>query len=256
MNYQTALKYSEKLIASAENTQFKYKYRQALFESATNLSATGQHRKASAALEKGLKLSIEQNNHYQSCLFLNSLLLTSLDKYDVAKARGYLEQLEKYDRNNQFPFERTLSKAVIAAFTNQSETAETLFSELDKMENFSDFMLPRWKIRVAERNKDWEQVIRLNQKVLDLTLESNFRDDLPAVHLDFAKAYFNLNQFEKSLDYLEKSLAIIEGIRASENSNLTLGILETYHDAYRLLTPLKTAKPQESFELADFLKAR
>ncbi|HMS43155.1 MAG TPA: CHAT domain-containing protein, partial [Pyrinomonadaceae bacterium] len=167
-----------------------------------------------------------------------------------------MEQLEKYDVNNQFAFEKTLGKAVIAAFTNQSEIADKHFSELDKMQNFSEFMLPLWKIRVAKRNKDWEQVIPLNQKVLELTLRDNFRDDLPAVHLDFAKAYFNLNQQDKSLEHLEKSLAIIEEIRASENTNLTLGILETYHNAYRLLTQIKSGNPQESFELADFLKAR
>lgn len=239
MNYQTALKYSDKLISSAENTQYKYKYRQGLFESATNLGATGQTQKSFAALEKGLKFSIDENNPYQICLFLNSLLLTSLDKNDVVKARGYLEQLEKYDLNNQFSFETTLGKAISAAFSNQTQIAQTHFSELNKMENFSEFILPRWKIRVAERNKDWEQVINLNQIVLDLTLKYNFRDDLPAVHLDFAKAYFNLNKQEKSLEYLEKSLAIIEEIRASENNSLTLGILETYHNAYRLLTQIK-----------------
>ncbi|HRH40289.1 MAG TPA: CHAT domain-containing protein [Pyrinomonadaceae bacterium] len=256
LNYQTALKYNEKLISSAQNTQFKYKYRQALFESATNLSATGQPRKAFANLEKGLKASVDENNSNQICNFLNSLLLTSLDKYDVAKARIYLEQLEKYDVNNQFAFEKTLGKAVIAAFTNQSDIAENLFAQLERMENFSEFMLPLWKIRVAKRNKDWDQVIQLNQKVLELTLRDNFRDDLPAVHLDFAKAYFNLNKQEISLEHLEKSLAIIEEIRGSENTNLTLGILETYHNAYRLLTQIKSANPQESFELADFLKAR
>lgn len=256
LNYQIAFKYNEKLIAAAQNSQFKYKYRQALFESATNLSATGQSRKAFANLEKGLKASIDGNNSNQICNFLNSLLLTSLDKYDVAKARIYLEQLEKYDVNNLFAFEKTLGKAVIAAFTNQSEIAEKHFSELDKMENFSEYMLPLWKIRVAKRNKDWEDVIRLNQKVLELTLRDNFRDDLPAVHLDFAKTYFNLNQQDKSLEHLEKTLAIIEEIRASENANLTLGILETYHNAFRLLSQIKSGNPQESFELADFLKAR
>ncbi|HQU83373.1 MAG TPA: hypothetical protein PKY59_09625, partial [Pyrinomonadaceae bacterium] len=256
LNYQTALKYNEKVITSAQNTQFKHKYRQALFESATNLSATGQSLKAFANLEKGLEASIDENNSNQACNFLNSLLLTSLDKSDVEKARKYLEQLEKYDVNNQFAFEETLGKAVIAAFTNQSEIAENLFAQLERMENFSEFMLPLWKIRVAKRNKDWEQVIRLNQKVLELTLKDNFRDDLPAVHLEFAKAYFNLNQQEKSLEHLEKSLAIIEEIRISENANLTLGILETYHNAYRLLTQIKSGNPQESFELADFLKAR
>lgn len=256
LNYQTALQYNEKLISSAQNTQFKYKYRQALFESATNLSATGQSQKAFAVLEKGLKAAVEQNHPYQSCLFLNSLLLNSLANDDPTKARIYLKQLEKLDVGDEFSFEKTLGKTLIAAFSNQTETAENLFSQLDKMENSSEFMLPLWKIRVATKNKDWEQVIRLNQKVLDLTLQYNFRDDLPAVYLDFAKAYFNLNQLEKSLANLEKSLAIVEEIRTSENSNLTLGILETYHNAYRLLAQIKAKNPQESFETADFLKAR
>lgn len=256
LNYQTALKYGERLIASSQSTQFKYKFRQGLFEFATNLSATGQNQKSFKALESGLKASVEQNHSYHRCLFLSFLLLNSLDKNDVSEARRYLEQLEKYDANNQFAFEITLGKAVISAFTNQFEVAENLFAQLDKMEKNSEFILPRWKIKIAERNKDWEQVISLNQKILDLTLEDNFRDDLPFIYFDFAKAYFNLNQFEKSLEYLEKSLAIIEEIRSSENSHLTLGILEIYHNAYRLLTQIKAQNSQESFELADFLKAR
>ena len=226
LNYQTALRYSNILISSSENTQFKYKYRQALFESATNLSATGQEQKAFAALEKGLKASLGQNHLSQTCIFLNSLLLNSLAIDDVTKARGYLIRLEKYDVGNQFSFEKTLGKAIVAAFTNQTDTAEDLFSQLDKIENSSAFMLLHWKVRVAERKKDWSQILKLNQKLLELTLENSFRDDLPAVHLDFAKAYLNLGQIEKSWEHLKKSLAFIEEIRQSENKELSLGILE------------------------------
>jgi CHAT domain-containing protein len=256
LNYQKAQNYGEKLVASSENTQFKYKYRQGLFELATNLSAAGQDRKALKVLEKGLKASIEENHTYQRSLFLSFLLLNSLDRDDVTQARVYLEQLETVDAGNEFAFERTLGKAVISALTKQFETSENLFTELDKMKKHSEFILPRWKIKIAERNGKWEEVIRLNQKVLDLTIENNFQDDLPAVYLDFAKAYFKLNQAEKSLESLEKSLAIIEEIRSSENSQFTLAILEIYHHAYRLLAQIKIRKPQESLELADFLKAR
>ena len=256
LNYRTALRYSDKLLSSSENTQFKYKYRQALFESATNFSATGQEQKAFAALEKGLKSSLEQNHSSHICIFLNSLLLNSLAVNDVTNARGYLTQLEEYDVGNQFSFEKTLGKAIVAAFTNQTETAENLFSQLDKTENPSAFMLLHWKIRVAERKKDWSQVLKLNQKLLELTLENNFRDDLPAIHLDFAKVYFNLAQIEKSSEHLKKSLAFVEEIRHSENDELSLGILETYHDAYRLLTQIKLEKPEGAFESADLLKAR
>jgi CHAT domain-containing protein len=256
LNYPAALKYAGKLITAAENTQFKHKYRQALFESATSFDATGQKQKAVTALKKGLKSSIEQNHSYQICNFLSTLLLRSLDNNELTGARGYLEQLEKYDAKNRFLFERTLGRAIISAFQNQKEISENLFVQLDKMEKYSEFILPRWRIKIAERNKDWEQVIRYNEKVLDLTLKSNFRDDLPAVYLDFAKAYFNLNQTEKSQEYLEKTLALVEEIRQSEDNNLSLGLSETYHDAYRLLTQIKSGNPQNSFELAEFMKAR
>jgi len=52
------------------------------------------------------------------------------------------------------------------------------------------------------------------------------------------------------------SLALVEEIRKSENNNLSLSLSETYHDVYRLLVQLKLEDPKESFELADFLKAR
>jgi CHAT domain-containing protein len=74
--------------------------------------------------------------------------------------------------------------------------------------------------------------------------------------LNFAKGYFRLNQPQKSAEYLQKSLAYIEEIRKSENYNLSLGLSENYHDAYRLLMQIKFENPQESFELADFVKAR
>src|SRR5207253_291520 len=86
--------------------------------------------------------------------------------------------------------------------------------------------------------------------------ENNFRDELPDIHLDFAKAYFHLNNLQLSRAHLEKSLAFIEEIRKSENNNLSLGLFETYHNAYRLLAQLNIENPQVAFELVDFLKAR
>jgi CHAT domain-containing protein len=256
LNYPAAFRYAEKLISATQNTRFKHKYRQALFESATSLNAAGLDRKAVAALKKGLQVSIEQNNSYYICNFLSTLLLHSLYNDQMTEARNYSEQLEKYDTGNQFLFERTLSRAIVAAYQNQTETAENLFDRLDKMEKFSEFMLPQWRVVIAEKKKDWQQVARLNQKVLDLTLENNFRDDLPAVYLDFAEAYFHLGQIEDAQKFLEKALAIIEEIRQSENEHLSLGLSEVYHDAYRLLVQIKSDDSQHSFELSDFMKAR
>ena len=256
LNYRTALKYAEKWQTAAENTRYKQKYRQSLFDSATILSESGQNRAAFRTLEKGFTLASEQNNSFQTGLFLTSLLLNSLDNDDLTKADSYLEQLEKTNRNESFTFEILLGKAIIAAYRHESEKSNELFSKLDEMKNFSEFILPIWKIKIAKRNKNWQEMVKFNQKLLNLTLENNFRDDLPAIHLDFARAYFYLNQLQLSQEHLEKSLAYIEEIRQSENIALSLGLSETYHQAYRLLTEIKEGQPRESFELADFLKAR
>ncbi len=256
LNYQTALKYARKGEVGAENTRFKQKHRQALFDSATILSEIGQQALAMRTLEKGLELAIAQNNSYDAGIFLTSLLLNSLDNNDLNKASGYLGRLETYNATGLFTFEILLGKAIISAFTNKTEESNEMFSKLEAMENSSEFILPGWKVKIAKRNEDWKAVIQFNQELLELTAKNNFQDELPAIHLDFARAYFSLDKLQLALEHLEKSLAFIEEIRKSENRNLSLALFETYHNAYRLLVQINAEKSQESFELADFLKAR
>lgn len=256
LNYPVALRYSEKLTAAAETSRFKYKYRQSLFEGATLLSSIGQNRKALVLREKGLKQSLDHNSNFQARNFLASLLLNSLYNGDLSKASGYLNQLSSLDTDGSFAFETTLGRATISGLTGQREIAEKLFSELAVKENTSPFILPSWKITIAEKNKEWAQVIRHNRTLLDLTLTQNFRKDLPRIYLSFATAYFNLGQRKESIMYLEKVLALIEEVRTSENENLSLGLLEVYHKAYRLLAQTKLEHPGEAFELSDYLKAR
>ena len=256
LNYQTALKYAEKWVASAEKTRFKFKHRQALFELSTILSASGQKQKAFLAMEKGLKLSEAQNNPYQTCLFLTSLLLNTLIDGDVTHATEYLNKLEKINADKKFDFDIKLGKAVISAFQRQHELSENLFAELGKMEKSSAFAEPYWKITIAEKSQDWQQIVKQNQKLLELATKENYREDLPGIYLNFAKAYYHLDQPQKTAEYLEKSLSLIEEARKSDNHNLSLGLLETYHNGYRLLAQIRSEKSQESFELSDFLKAR
>jgi len=256
LNYPAALRYAEKWVSSAEKTRFKHKHRQGLLESATLLSASGQEKRAFSAMEKGLKLSAEQNSPYQACLFLISLLLNTLERGDITRGADYLSKLEKINADNQFSFEIKLGKAVISAFQGQHETSENLFAEMDKMEKPSQFAVPSWRITIAKRKQDWEQLIKANQNLLELTNKANYREELPRIYLDFAEAYYHLNQLQESAEYLKKSVSIIEEIRKSENPSLSLGLLETYHNAYRLLTQINSGKPQEAFELSDFLKAR
>lgn len=256
LNYQTALQYAEKWVASAEKTGFNSKHWQALLDLSTVLSASGQKRKAFAAMEKGLKLSVEQNNLYYASLFLSSLLFNTLMDSDAARAADYFSRLEKINAEKQFDFEIKLGRAVISAFQGQRELSENLFAELGKMEKFSAFAEPYWKITIAEKNQDWEQIVGQSQKLLELATRENYREDLPGIYLNFAKAYFHLGQSQKSAENLEKSLSLIEEARKSDNHNLSLGLMETYHNGYRLLAQIRSEKSQESFELADFLKAR
>ncbi len=256
LNYQTALTYAEKGVSSAEKTPFKYKHRQALFDQATVLSQSGQETKAYSVLEKGLKLSAQENDDYQGGKFLTSLILNYLDDGKADKAAAYLERLDKLSTREQFSFEIKLGRAIVLALQGQTSESEKLFDELEKQENTSDYILPYWKIAIAERNRNWEQLIQINEKLLKLVIKDNYRDDLPTIYLNFAKSYFHLNQPQKSLENLEKLLALTEEIRKSDDQNLSLGLFETFHNAYRLLAQIKSENPQESFELADFLKAR
>jgi CHAT domain-containing protein/tetratricopeptide (TPR) repeat protein len=256
LNYPAALKYSEKLMSAAAGSRFKHRHRQSFFESATLLASIGQGRKALALREKGLKLSLDNKNTYQARNFLASLLLNSLYDGDLSRASSYLDQLNLLDKDGGFAFETTLGRAIISGLTGRREISEKTFSELEKKTNNSPFILPSWKKTIAEKNKEWERVIQYNRTLLDLTLAQNFREDLPGIYLSLASAYFHLGQTEKSIEYLDQTLSLVETIRTTDNKNLSLGLLEIYHKAYRLLAQTKLERPRESFELADYLKAR
>lgn len=255
-NFQISIRSAEKAVKLSEKTEFKQKHRQALFELGKVLSAAGQTTRAMKIFEKGLNLSKAENDSYQTCKFLSSLTLNYLYIFDSAKADLYLQQLEKFDEKHVFKDDILLSKAIISALRNQKEYSNKLFAELEAMKVVSAFLIPRWKLNIAKRNGDWNEVLEINKEVLRLNLEGNFRDDLPAIYLDFANAYFHLGDSDKSLRYIEKCIAIVEELRQSENSNISLGILDTYHSAYRLLSELKSNNAVESFEFADLLKAR
>ncbi|HQU93519.1 MAG TPA: CHAT domain-containing protein [Pyrinomonadaceae bacterium] len=256
LNYPASLKYSEKLIAAAEASRFKYKYRQSLFEGATLLSSVGQNRKALELRQKGLKQSLDQRDNYQARKFLASLLLTSLYDGNLSKASSHLDQLSSLDKDGAFAFNIALGRAITSGLTGRRELSERLFTELEEKAINSPFILPSWKRTIAEKNREWESVIRHNHTLFDLTLAQNFREDLPGIYLSLAAAHFHLGQTDKSIEYLDKALAIVEEIRNSGNQNLSLGLSETYHKAYRLLAQTKLERPYEALELSDYLKAR
>lgn len=256
LDYRSAIKYAERFASSSNKTIFRYKHRQALFELATILSESGQIARALHCLEQGLELSTQNGDDYQAGKFLTSLLLHSLDVENTIWASQYLHQLEKLHGSEEFSFEIILGKAIVAAFQGYMADSERLFSELEKLESSSDYVVPYWKIAIAEKHRDWHQFIKLNEELLELTTRDNFRSGIPKIYFNLAKAYFRLGQPVRSGSYLEKCLSYVEEIRGTQDASLSLGLSNTYHDAYRLLAQIKLETPQEAFELADLLKAR
>lgn len=257
-NYAKAIEYGEKLVKAAEKTEYKYRYRLALFELGNLLSSVGQERKARALLEKGLDISLKAKDDYQSSLFLSTLILTSLYKGDILIAEKHLTMLERSDRNKRFRFESVLGKAVIASLTGQDDLAKQYFSEIASLKNHSDHIVPYWRLTIAEQKKDWKAMIEQGEILRKLSEEQNFRDDLPAIHLSVAKGYRGLGRPDIAFEHAKRSAAIFESDRPIGDAPLSLSLLETYHSVYRLLAEAEEERNDIplALELADYLKGR
>lgn len=257
-NYAKALEYAEKLEKTAESTVYRYRYRLALFELGQLLNSVGQERRANALLEKALDLSIKAKDDFQSCTFLNTLVLTSLYRGDIRPAEDRLLSLEGIDRNKRFQFAATLGKAVIAALKGQDELSERHFKDLASLKGYSDHIVPYWRLTIAEHNRDWPRMIERAEALKTLADEQNFRDDLPGIYFSLAKGYRGIRNTDLAIEYAKRSAAIVEGDRPVGNAPLSLSILETYHSVYRLLAELEESRnnTDAAVEYADYSKAR
>jgi len=256
LNHSKSLEYFRILADVSEQSVYKSRFRQALLEYASALNATGQKHRALAVYEKGLIASLNSKGRRQARDFLSSLLLDALYRREITKAKEYHRRLTDLDSNAGYFQERLLGEAVIHAFEGRREASNRTFIELEKIEKTSKFLIPNWKIIIAENSRDWETVIGLNNELLDLIVESNFREDLPQVYLSLAKAYFHTNRKRQCLEYLEKAISLIEEILVLEGGSLSLGLSETFHTAYRLLTQIHLEQPQLALQSSDYLKGR
>lgn len=256
-NYAKALEYGEKLVNTSERTEYKYRHRLALYELGNLLSSVGQERRATALLEKGFNLASKAKDDYQSCLFLSTLVLSSLYKGDVNAAEKRLLLLEALDRNRRFPFATTLGKAVVAGLKGKDDLSETHFKELASLKNYSEIIIPRWRLTLAERKKDWTGLLEATEALRTAAEKRNFRDELPAVYLNFAKGYLGLGKDDIAIEYAKRAAAIVENDRPKD-APVSLAILETYHSVYRLWAQAEESRDDAtaSIKLADYSKAR
>jgi len=257
-NYAKAIEYGEKLIKISEKSAFKYRHRLALYEFGGLLSAVGQERRAKQMRETGLRLALAENDGYQSCLFLATLILISLYDGDIISAETHLNALDRVNRNKRFQFESILGKAVINGLQGRREVSEDYFKELDSLTAHSDYIIPHWKAILAERKKGWAGLIEQMKTLQKITEEGNFREDLPGVYFGLAKGYWGLGDRELAIDFAKRSAAIIESDRPAGDTVLSLSVLETYHSVYRLLAEIEDSRNNATaaLELADYSKAR
>lgn len=257
-NYAKGIEYGEKLVATSEKTEFKYRHRLARYEFAGLLDAVGLDQRAKRLRETGLSLALAAKDDYQSCLFLSTQMLDSLYKGDSEATEKQLLILDRVDRNKRFRFESILGKAVIAGLKGETQRSNNHFKELVSLKAHSDLLVPHWKAILAERRKDWPGLIEQMEVVRRIAEEGNFRDELPGVYFNLAKGYWGSGKKELAVEYARRSVAIVENDRPVGDAPLSLSILETYHSVYRLLAQIEESRndPTPALELSDYSKAR
>ncbi|MBX3290403.1 MAG: CHAT domain-containing protein [Acidobacteria bacterium] len=257
-NYSKAIEYAERLVKISEKTHFKYRHRLALYEFAALLDAAGQELRAKHLRESGLKLALVARDDYQSCLFLSSQMLHSLYKGDSEAAEREHSTLDRVDGNKRFQFESVLGKAVISGMKGQSVLSDSHFNDLISLKAHSSYIVPHWKAILAERRKDWLGLIEQMEELREISEKGNFRDELPGIYFGLAKGYWGLEKHELALEYANRSAAIIESDRPTEDAPLSLSMMEIYHSLYRLLAEIEERKgdPTASLQLVDYLKGR
>ncbi|MGE3468346.1 MAG: CHAT domain-containing protein, partial [Pyrinomonadaceae bacterium] len=258
LNYSNSLKHFRMVVNASDGTVYKGRYREALFEYGSVLNASGQKHQAMAVYEKGLKASLNSlpQSRRQACTFLATLLLDALYNHEIAKAKQYQRRLTELDSDTEYRHERLLGEAIIHGFEGRRAVSEQAFAELEKTGKMSEFVIPNWRIIIAEHFKDWEMSIRLNKELYDRIIKNNFREDLPRIYLSLATAYFHTDKKRESLENLERSISLIDEILVSENGALSLGLSDTFHTAYRLLTQINLKQPQIALQASDYLKGR
>ena len=257
-NYGRAIFYSQKLLDASQNTKFKFRYRQALYEYGNLLSAAGQEHRANTMYEKGLNLAISAKDDTQSSIFLSTLLLNALYQNDLATAEKHVRTLSELDKSKSFEYDVTLGHAIINALQGDAGESEKQFSRLETMKSTSNFVTPYWKATIAERKRNWRELIGLSEILLSLAEKENFRENLPHLYLLLARGHWGLGNKESALNVLRKAEAIISEARTTDDAPLSLSMLETFHSVYRLIAEIEadTSDLRRSFETVDYLKAR
>lgn len=255
--YGNAIAYSNRLVEKLSVRGFEHRNRIAYLELAGLFDTTGQDRRAAAAYKKGLELSSQAKVNYHTGQFLSALFHRDLYAGRVDTAEKYLRQLETIDAKKQFTYECLLGNALLAHYRGNGSLSNQLFERLKKEEATTEFVVPYWKSTIAERDRNWKDLIEQEQILLKLTQESNFEDDLPGIFYKLAFGSWRLGDERIARDYALKSLEAFEPFRNESDVSLSIAMMENHHSLYRLLSEMELAtNPERALRYSELLKSR
>lgn len=254
--YANALNYSEKLVEKSSRGEFEHRNRIAYLELANLLDVTGQQQRAKAAYLIGLELSLRAKVNYHTGQFLSALLHRELFENRVETAEKYLRQLEAMDTEKQFTYECLLGKALVAHYRGNKSLSDQYFAKLKDEASTSEFVVPYWKTMIAERDKNWKELIDNAEFLRKATEESNFQDDLPGIYYKLALGSWRLGNEKAAKDHARKALSLFEPFRSTSIPNLSIAMIEVHHSIYRLLSEIEAVVDiHRAFEYSEQLKA-
>lgn len=255
--YGNAIAYSNRLVEKSSIGGFEHRNRIAYLELAGLFDTTGQDHRATAAYKKGLELSSRAKINYHSGQFLSALFHRELYAANVDNAEKYLRQLETIDTKKQFTYECLLGNALVAHYRGNRNLSNQLFERLKKEEATTDFVVPYWKSTIAERDRNWKDLVDQEQILLRLTQEANFEDDLPGIYYKLALGSWRLGDEKNAQAYALKSLENFEPFRNESDVSLSIAMMENHHSLYRLLSEMELGtNPQKAIHYSELLKSR
>ncbi|MGE3951496.1 MAG: CHAT domain-containing protein [Pyrinomonadaceae bacterium] len=254
--YANALNYAEKLVEKSSRGEFEQRNRIAHLELGGLLDLTGQQQAAKAIYIKGLGLSLTAKINYHSGQFLSALLLKAVFENNVETAEKYLRQLESIDSAKQFTYETLLGNALVANYQGDRQLSDDYFSKLAREDATSEFIVPYWRSRIAERDQDWKNLVHHSESLRKMTEESSFQDDLPGIYYKLALGSWRLGDVRSAREYTKKALSLFEPFRNTTSTNLSIATMEVHHSIYRLLSEIELeVNPEKAFEYSEHLKA-
>ncbi|HRH41204.1 MAG TPA: CHAT domain-containing protein [Pyrinomonadaceae bacterium] len=249
-----------KLLTKYPNDYIKLEYLRQLEDSYADLNKT---KPMFAVLEEGINLSNKLN--YRKNEFLTLKILRLLQEGKTLEAKENLQILEKLSNFKIENIDLAVIKAVIAGSENDVQQSNQYFELSEKILNenldndwINALFLLNHESRVADFLKQYEKLLSISKRYLDIATTNNNKDSLPFVYLEMAKAEYGLGNLQKAEENCQESIKLIENKRKASSAQVSIGVMEVLYKAYELQITLSSlqSKNTDAFMTSELLKSR